>query len=457
MNQLSTPTPAEAGQPDLDNPGRRRMLRIALGGASVPAACYVLARTMGDAHAAVATDRTSAGTWRDVARLGPNAPRIVRDFRDPYIELLRLLHEAAEIEHALMIQYLYAAFSVKPAYAGIVGNGAPSTNNLMGVAVQEMQHLGKVNQLLVALGAAPTLIREDFPYEPDIYPFRFHLEPLSRLSVAKYTWTEAPPSATDPSKARTAADRAFCLDLEKTLGPGSRPNYVGTLYDSVIAAVEELIVTKDPGLPDLRPWIDALHHIKDEGEVGHFTFFKAVFSGTHEGFGDQREVWRRSPADARYPSFPLPVNPTAYVGHPQQIADPKARDLAWLGNLHYWVLLTLLSQGYSTGSQEHIALSRVHMMGAFWSLARKLAALGAGMPFDPLGLGYAPGVTRESSLRLLSRLLDEADQTEKALAAVLPADYPADCCRDTRKALALLSDKTATARAPVQPWDDGLA
>jgi hypothetical protein len=97
------------------------------------------------------------------------------------------------------------------------------------------------------------------------------------------------------------------------------------------------------------------------------------------------------------------------------------------------------------------------MMGPFWSVALKLAAIGAGMPFDPLGLGYSPGVTRENNLRLLSRLLDEADQTEKTLAAVLPADYPADCCRDTPKALALLSDKTATARAPLQPWDDGLA
>lgn len=440
-----------------DNPARRRMLRVALQGAAVPAACYLLARGAGEARAAAAPAEYSQSPWREDLRSGHSKTKIVRDFKDPYIELLRLLHEAAEIEHALMIQYLYAAFSVKPMYSGIVGSGAPSTHDLMGVAVQEMQHLGKVNQILVALGAAPTLIRDDFPYEPDIYPFRFNLEPLSRASVAKYTWTEAPAGATDSRNAKTAADRSFCSELEKALGPGSRPNYVGTLYDSVIAAVEELIATKDHGLPDLKPWIAALHQIKEEGEAGHFTFFKSVFLGDHEGFGGRRDAWDRHPADARYPSFSLPLNPTAYVGHPQQIADQKTRDLAWLGNLHYWILLSLLSQGYSTGSQEHIALSRAHMMGAFWSLARKLAGRGAGMPFDPLGLGYSPGVTRESNLRLLNRLLDEADRTEKALAALLPADYPADCCRDTRKALALLSDKTATATAPLEPWDDGLA
>ncbi|MGB0128311.1 MAG: ferritin-like domain-containing protein [Rhodocyclaceae bacterium] len=433
------------------------MLRVALQGAAVPAACYVLARSVGEAHAAVVNGEVEESGWRESIRSVQPQARIIRDFSDPYIELLRLLHEAAEIEHALMIQYLYAAFSVKPAYAGIVGHGGPNTNDLMGVAVQEMQHLGKVNQFLVALGAAPTLIRDDFPYEPDIYPFRFNLEPLTRASVAKYTWTEAPVGATDSRSAKTVADRSFCHDLEKALGAGSRPNYVGTLYDSVIAAVEELIATKDPSLPDLKPWLVALHEIQDEGEIGHFPFFKAVFLGTHEGFGERRDAWNRNPSDPLYPSFPLPVNPTAYLGHEHQIGDPKARSLAWLGNLHYWILLILLHQGYSTGSQQHIALARAHMMGAFWSLARKLASIGAGMPFDPLGLGYAPGVTRESNLRLLSRLLDEADQMEKRITATLPADYPADCCRATRSALAQLSDRIATARGPVEPWDDGLA
>ena len=35
----------------------------------------------------------------------PAARQLVRDFHDPYLELLRLLHEASEVEHALMLQY----------------------------------------------------------------------------------------------------------------------------------------------------------------------------------------------------------------------------------------------------------------------------------------------------------------------------------------------------------------
>jgi hypothetical protein len=57
----------------------------------------------------------------------------------------------------------------------------------MGVIIEEMQHLRGVNRLLVELGAAPVLTRQDFPYESDLYPFPFELAPLSSVSLAKYT------------------------------------------------------------------------------------------------------------------------------------------------------------------------------------------------------------------------------------------------------------------------------
>ncbi len=37
--------------------------------------------------------------------------------------------------------------------------------NLVGVAVQEMHHLARVNELLGQLRAPPNLVRQDFPYE----------------------------------------------------------------------------------------------------------------------------------------------------------------------------------------------------------------------------------------------------------------------------------------------------
>jgi len=431
------------------NESRRGWLKLAAGGAVLPAGGLMLGIS---GHAGTPDNQKTARATGDVAA----RRRIARDFNDPCIELVRLLREASEVEHSLMLQYLYAAFSIKPVYQAVAGYGAPNTNDLLGVAIQEMQHLGKVNQLLVALGAAPHLIREDFPYEQDIYPFRFNLEPLSRGSLAKYVWTEAPPDAMDLRKARAPEDRRFIGEVQAELGAGTRPNFVGSLYDTIISLVEEVGTSGDRSLPDLKPWIGHLKHIKDEGEVGHFEFFKRVFMGTHEGFKAQAQVWNRPVSDPAYPANPLPVNPTAYLGHDHQITDPKVRSLAWLGNLHYWTLLSLLHTGYSRGSQEHIALARGHMMGPFWSLARTLSSMGQGMPFDALSLGHAPGLTPEANARFMHRLLKEADGMETQLAGVLPSDFPKGFCTGTMTALAQPQHRVAMDERPAIPWDDGL-
>src|SRR5476651_1297266 len=211
-------------------PERRNFLRtVALQGVSVSALCLVHS----DGSAAAIDPATTAA--HGPAVLEPARSRngkVVRDFASPYLELARLLREATEIEHALMLQYLYAAFSLKPDYADIAGNGAPGSTDLIGVAVQEMQHLASVNRLLAALGAAPNLVRQEFPYEPAIYPFEFSLEPMSRKSLAKYIYAEAPSEIFLPTAA--PADRVFAATVIELLGPGVRVNHLGSLYDAII-------------------------------------------------------------------------------------------------------------------------------------------------------------------------------------------------------------------------------
>lgn len=320
-----------------------------------------------------------------------------------------------------------------------------------------MQDLSKVNQLLVALGASPVPIREDFPYESAIYPFPFNLEPLSIVSLAKHVWTESPPGAIDILKALAPEDRQFCRDIDFVLEINYQPNDIRSLYDSLINILEKLGESGESGLPDMHPSISVMHVIKSQGEVDHFHFFKSLFTCSYDGFGGDYDAWSRPALDPLYPAHQLQVNPRAYVGHDGQIEDPELLNLAWLGNLHYWILLTLLSAGYSTGSAAHIGLARAHMMGPFWALARKLSVSGAGMLFDPLSIGYACGSTRQTNELLLSRLLTEADMLEKRLLATLPIDFPADCCRSTLSTLSRVELKVRLARARSFPWDDGLA
>jgi len=374
------------------------------------------------AFAADAATQTGPTSERPTPTLAVG--HIVRDFADAYVELIRLLREASEVEHALMAQYLYGAFSLKPAYASIAGYGNPNSNDLLGVAIQEMQHLGQVNALLMALDASPHLIRQDFPYQPDIYPFEFNLEPLTQVSLAKYVYTEAPVNGLKRSKVSSPRDHQFLDQLDRVLGGSTRPNHVGSLYDRIIQTLQEYIRTTPKRSAELKPWIAKLEEIKREGEDNHFLFFKSLFLGTHEGFKGHQNIWSLAPNDPAYPSLPLAINPSAFVGHPNQIKDPLALSLAWLGNLHYWTILLLTDAAYSDADHTYIDLAKQQMMGPFLSLARHLPTLGVGMPCEPLSTGYAPCRTTAARLRFVSSMVGESNQLAQQLKDRLPADYP---------------------------------
>jgi hypothetical protein len=367
---------------------------------------------------------------------GPTAT-VVRDFTDPYLELVRLLREASEIEHALLVQYLYGAYSLKPQYAGIRGFGFPNPHDLIGVAIQEMQHLEKVNRMLGALGAAPNLVRQDFPYEPDIYPFPLNLEPLSRETAAKYAYTEAPASAldrNDPANA-TPEGQAFLDQLDAVLG-GVEPNHLGSLYETIIGVTAEVIAAAPPGVGDLSAWPARLEAIKGEGETAHFAFFRELFLGTHAGFGGRPGIWSLPFADPDYPALPLGMNPSAFEGHPNQITDDgQRRRIAWLSDLHYWLVLMLLDLGYRSGVPVVSARAKLHMTRALAPLGAQLATLGVGLPFDPLSMGYAPGGDVASTVRVLRALVAEAEQVAEEVRDALPADFGFEVTVQTRLAL----------------------
>ncbi len=363
----------------------------------------------------------AAGPGRAFAGTHANTS-IHRGFSDPYLELLRLLREAAEIEHDLMVQYLYGAFSLKPAYAELVGNTVPNSSSLMGIVIEEMQHLGAVNRLLVELDAAPVLTRQDFPYEHDIYPFTFELEPLGEVSLAKYTYCEAAPDALQSTSTTGNGSLRLIERLQTTLGDSIAPNQVGPLYDAVIGTLGEV---KEAGAAqiDFDAWFEDLERIKDEGEIGHFEHFRSLYEGNHPLLREVPDVWNLPTSDARYPCYQVPLNPTAYQGHPNAIEDPDLRSLAWLGNLNYWVMLSLLDASYRRNTPRELALSLAIMMGPLWSIARDLPARGAAVPFDPLSMGFKPGLNAASAQRITRLLLEETRDYARSIEHLLPGDF----------------------------------
>lgn len=95
-----------------------------------------------------------------------------------------LLAAGAEIEHALLVQYLYAALSL---------GSAPTASPIRGIAVQEMCHLITVQNLLLFTGADPSLTRQDQDPQPLLDPFRFALRPLTKEVLEEFLLAEMPP------------------------------------------------------------------------------------------------------------------------------------------------------------------------------------------------------------------------------------------------------------------------
>jgi hypothetical protein len=76
------------------SPRRSFLQRLAAQGVAIPAAYFVMQR---DARA------HQPGEIFTTTPASAGQRHIVREFAEPYIELIRLLRQAAEIEHALMV------------------------------------------------------------------------------------------------------------------------------------------------------------------------------------------------------------------------------------------------------------------------------------------------------------------------------------------------------------------
>ena len=77
-----------------------------------------------------------------------------------------LLSTAAEIEHALMVQYLYAAYSIDLSSTAGGADPAFCQRVILGVAKEEMGHLITVQNVLRLLGGPLHLERDDCTCDP---------------------------------------------------------------------------------------------------------------------------------------------------------------------------------------------------------------------------------------------------------------------------------------------------
>ena len=121
-------------------------------------------------------------------RAEPEAPFVI-EHREA---LIYMLCQAAELEHGIMCQYLFAAASLKQrADEGLSPEELDAVTRwrrtISHVATEEMLHLALVQNVLSAIGAAPHLTRPNLPTPPHHYPAGW---PAERVAVFRQ-WVEA--------------------------------------------------------------------------------------------------------------------------------------------------------------------------------------------------------------------------------------------------------------------------
>nr|WP_299337545.1 ferritin-like protein [Allomuricauda sp.] len=169
-------------------------------------------------------------------------------------ELILALNEAAEIEHSLLIQYLFAAFSLKQSVEEDVTEMQLEEINewkrtILAIAREEMVHFGSVCNLLSAVGSGPRILRSNFPKRTDYFygldaPFiltKFDIETVNRFSIF-----ELP----------QGMEQQNIMDMPEFAPDPLEYNKVGELYNNILRAFYEIpdVLIGDPKKQDQDGW-----------------------------------------------------------------------------------------------------------------------------------------------------------------------------------------------------------
>lgn len=149
----------------------------------------------------------------------PRAPEILPDAqvlsRAQVVERLRYL---ATVEHGLMVEYLYAHYSVEaPRFEPGADENAQRrfgiAKTVLGVAIDEMRHFRWVNEILRELGQTAVIGRvdefQDLDNDARFLSHTFSLAPLTDARLQWFIDVERPSQLVDPSRAGDTIDGLY--------------------------------------------------------------------------------------------------------------------------------------------------------------------------------------------------------------------------------------------------------
>lgn len=298
-------------------------------------------------------------------------------------DLIDALGRAAELEHAIMAQYLYAAFSLDVTAPGLSPADSETVRGFvmscLHIARQEMEHLGLVSNLLVGVGAPPNFDRPNLPLPPRFYQVELPLaltpfgdEFLALAERLEAPCEEPPDHPLGPYYASIAEVYERLRAGFVTLGSPGAPTADTLFLGATAQQLDNAAFGASPGqiwygitlirVKDLATALAAIDLIRVQGEGATPTVLATpvmlgVPADTTSHYARVREMraaWDAlSPAARAAALRPVPANPQSY---PHGDVDPRAEvclftdhravALATLGARAYELMLLLLTRQY---------------------------------------------------------------------------------------------------------------
>jgi CDGSH-type Zn-finger protein/truncated hemoglobin YjbI len=385
-------------------------------------------------------------------RAAPEAPFVI-EHREA---LIYMLCQAAELEHGIMCQYLFAAFSMKQGEdEGLTADELAAVTRwrkqISHVATQEMLHLALVQNLLSAIGAAPHMVRPNLPHQAGHYPagVQLALLPFGERALRHFMFLERP-EGMDLSDAEgiAAVGRAIPHKNERDIVPtGQDFATVGHLYRSIEAGFAHLAdkygerwlfvgppraqaTEKHFSWPELVAVTDlasaqrAIDTILEQGEGPRGHWRNAHFGQFVEILDEYQEMSADNPGFTPVrPVIAVNVRPCLPPAEVPLITERLTARVTDLFNVGYEILLQIFERFFAHTEETDAQLKVLAdatitlMFGVIKSLGDLITTLPAGPEYDGQTAGpsfelfYEDDYLmphREAAWTLLTERLDEA-------------------------------------------------
>ncbi len=338
------------------------------------------------------------------------------------VQLFSTLAEAAELEHNFMCLYLYALLGLKRnANEGLNAEELEAVTRwrrvILGIALEEMNHLTLVSNLFVSLGSTPHFMRPNFPAYPGMYPADIVVE-LAKFdlnTLDHFIFLERPRAQEIRDGSTFSAEKIYSrVAPHGTLMPHLGDyETVGELYQTIRDSISQLcekmgeieLFCGNPAqqIGPLDSPLPGLVVIKDKASA-----FKALDTIITQGEGALEEVGshfaRFSQIKSEYlnlleknsffdPSRPIVRNPVMRkpleTQHRVLVDEPLAAQFMDLANALYMFMLKILVQTYTI--ENHSPAVKKEFLEIAAAMMHAMAIVGETLTHMPASLEKSVG------------------------------------------------------------------